>query len=52
VEEEGRAEKSDFEILTAEIAKAAFGITPGKHKKIKGLKREKQLYAASPRVCL
>ena len=33
-------EKKEFEILTAEIAKAAFGITPGKHKKIKGLKRE------------
>ncbi len=33
-------EKREFEILTAEIAKAAFGITPGKHKKIKGLKRE------------
>jgi hypothetical protein len=33
-------EKREFEILTAEIAKAAFGITPGKHKKIKGLTRE------------
>jgi DNA-damage-inducible protein D len=33
-------EKKEYEILTAEIAKAAFGITPGKHKKIKGLKRE------------
>ncbi|MEK6775954.1 MAG: Bro-N domain-containing protein [bacterium] len=33
-------EKREYEILTAEIAKAAFGITPGKHKKIKGLKRE------------
>jgi len=33
-------EKREFEILTAEIAKAAFGITPGKHKKVKGLKRE------------
>ncbi len=30
----------EYEILTAEIAKAAFGITPGKHKKVKGLKRE------------
>ncbi len=27
-------------ILTAEIAKAAFGITPSTHKKFKGLKRE------------
>jgi prophage antirepressor-like protein len=33
-------EKKEYEILTAEIAKAAFGITPGTHKKIKGLKRE------------
>jgi hypothetical protein len=33
-------EKREYEILTAEIAKAAFGITPGKHKQIKGLKRE------------
>jgi len=33
-------EKKEYEILTAEIAKAAFGITPGKHKKLKGLKRE------------
>lgn len=32
--------KKEYEILTAEIALAAFGITPGKHKKIKGLKRE------------
>ena len=33
-------EKKEYEILTAEIALAAFGITPGKHKKLKGLKRE------------
>jgi DNA-damage-inducible protein D len=33
-------EKKEYEILTAEIAKAAFGVTPGVHKKIKGLKRE------------
>jgi len=30
----------EYAILTAEIAKAAFGVTPGKHKKIKGLRRE------------
>jgi DNA-damage-inducible protein D len=30
----------EFAILTAEIAKAAFGVTPSKHKKIKGLGRE------------
>ena len=33
-------EKREYEILTAEIAEAAFGITPGSHKKLKGLKRE------------
>jgi DNA-damage-inducible protein D len=33
-------EKCEYEILTAEIAKAAFGITPGQHKKFKGLKRQ------------
>ncbi len=33
-------EKREYEILTAEIAKAAFGITPSTHKKFKGLKRE------------
>jgi len=33
-------EKREYEILTAEIAKAAFGITPGQHKKFKGIKRE------------
>lgn len=33
-------EKKEYEILTAEIAKAAFGVTPGTHKKLKGLKRE------------
>jgi len=30
----------EYAILTSEIAKAAFGITPGEHKKIKGLARE------------
>jgi DNA-damage-inducible protein D len=33
-------EGKEYEILTAEIAKAAFGLTPGEHKKVKGLKRE------------
>jgi hypothetical protein len=32
--------ESEYAILTAEIAKAAFGITPGVHKKLKGLSRE------------
>jgi hypothetical protein len=30
----------EYQILTAEIAKAAFGITPSTHKKVKGLSRE------------
>lgn len=30
----------DYEILTAEISKATFGITPSEYKKLKGLKRE------------
>jgi len=30
----------EYEILTAEIAKAAFGVTPSAHKKLKGLSRE------------
>lgn len=30
----------DYEILTAEISKATFGVTPSEYKKIKGLKRE------------
>ena len=32
--------QKEYEILTAEIANATFGVTPSKHKKIKGLKRE------------
>ena len=36
---EVRREK-EYAILTAEIAKAAFGFTPGEHKKLKGLTRE------------
>jgi len=36
----GANEQKDFEILTAEISKATFGITPSEYKKIKGLKRE------------
>lgn len=30
----------EYEILTAEISKATFGVTPAEYKKIKGLKRE------------
>jgi len=36
----GVAEHKEFAILTAEISKATFGITPGDHKQLKGLKRE------------
>lgn len=32
--------QKDYEILTAEISQATFGITPGDYKKLKGLKRE------------
>jgi DNA-damage-inducible protein D len=32
--------EKEYAILTAEIAKAAFGVTPTEHKKIKGLQRE------------
>jgi DNA-damage-inducible protein D len=32
--------EKEYAILTAEIAKAAFGISPAIHKKLKGLKRE------------
>ena len=37
----GAREQEDYEILTAEISKATFGITPSEYKKLKGLKREK-----------
>ncbi|MBC8555420.1 MAG: phage antirepressor protein, partial [Candidatus Brocadiales bacterium] len=33
-------EKKEYEILTAEIATAAFGVTPSQHKNIKGLQRQ------------
>ncbi|PIR78191.1 MAG: phage antirepressor protein [Candidatus Magasanikbacteria bacterium CG10_big_fil_rev_8_21_14_0_10_36_16] len=36
----GVKEQRDYEILTAEISKATFGITPSEYKKVKGLKRE------------
>lgn len=36
----GAQEEKDYEILTAEISKATFGITPGEYKKVKGLTRE------------
>jgi len=36
----GAEEKRDYEILTAEISKATFGVTPSEYKKLKGLQRE------------
>jgi len=36
----GIKENKEFQILTAEIAKATFDLTPSQHKKVKGLKRE------------
>lgn len=36
----GAQEQGDYEILTAEISKATFGVTPNEYKKLKGLKRE------------
>jgi hypothetical protein len=36
----GAQEQKDYEILTAEISKATFGITPNQYKKVKGLKRQ------------
>ena len=36
----GVLEERDFAILTAEISKATFGMTPGEYKQFKGLKRE------------
>ncbi len=32
--------QNEYSILTAEISKAAFGLTPAEYKKVKGLKRE------------
>jgi DNA-damage-inducible protein D len=36
----GAKKDIDYEILTAEISKATFGVTPNQYKKLKGLKRE------------
>ncbi|MBU1152488.1 Bro-N domain-containing protein [bacterium] len=36
----GVEENKEYEILTAEISKAAFGLTPSQYKKLKGLKRQ------------
>ena len=39
-QQRGAKERKDYEILTAEISKATFGITPNQYKRIKNLKRE------------
>jgi DNA-damage-inducible protein D len=36
----GAQKQRDYEILTAEISKATFGVTPKEYKQLKGLKRE------------
>jgi len=36
----GAQEQKDYEILTAEISKATFGVTPSEYKNLKGLKRQ------------
>ena len=36
----GAENQKDYEILTAEISKATFGVTPSQYKKLKGLKRQ------------
>jgi hypothetical protein len=36
----GAKEQKDYEILTSEISKATFGVTPSEYKKLKGLKRQ------------
>ncbi len=36
----GAKDHRDYEILTAEISKATFGVTPSEYQKLKGLKRE------------
>jgi len=39
-QQRGAKEQREYEILTAEISKAAFGIVPSEYKKLKGLKRQ------------
>lgn len=38
--ERGVQERKDYAILTAEISKATFGVTPSEYKQLKGLRRE------------
>ncbi len=39
-QQRGAIQQKDYEILTAEISKATFGITPTEYKKLKGLKQQ------------
>ena len=39
-QQRGARIKRDYEILTAEISKATFGVTPSQYKKLKGLQRQ------------
>ena len=39
-QQRGAKEQRDYEILTAEISKSTFGITPSDYKKLKGLERQ------------
>jgi prophage antirepressor-like protein len=41
-QERGITRERDFGILTAEIAKATFGVTPSEHKELKGLTRKNE----------
>ena len=41
-QERGITKERDFSILTAEIARATFGVTPSEHKELKGLSRKNE----------
>jgi prophage antirepressor-like protein len=41
-QERGISTERDFSILTAEIARATFGVTPSEHKELKGLTRKNE----------
>jgi hypothetical protein len=41
-QERGISSERDFSILTAEIARATFGVTPSEHKELKGLTRKNE----------
>ncbi|KKT18301.1 MAG: Prophage antirepressor [Candidatus Peregrinibacteria bacterium GW2011_GWA2_43_8] len=47
----GAQEQKDYEILTAEISKATFGVTPSEYKDLKGLKRRCRKRWQNRRYC-